>query len=118
VACLDHARRQRTRTPADEGSSQLIANGKRVLLRKAVETLGEELLGPSAALEQGGWNVLCKLVDNMGPVPFHIHPGDEHASRVGRMPKAESCYYPAQLNLWSGSFPYRTSGELAGPAAD
>jgi hypothetical protein len=91
-------------TPAEEGLSHVIADGKRVLLQEAVETVGEELLGP------GGWDVLCKLVDNAGPVPFHLHLGEEHAVRVGRRPKSEAWYHPAQMNLCSGRFPYTFMG--------
>ena len=97
-------------TPGDAGLSHVVANGTRVLLREALETLGEDLLGPETARQEGGWSVLCKLTDNSGPVPHHLHLGSEHAALVGRKAKAESCYYPAQLNLCLGGFPYAFMG--------
>jgi hypothetical protein len=96
--------------PAEEGLSQVVADGKRVLLQEAVEAFGEELLGADTAREQGGWNVLCKLTDNATQVPHHLHLREEDAARVGRKAKPESCYYPPQLNLCTGRFPYVCMG--------
>src|SRR5271170_3329779 len=56
-------------TPADEGLSYIdLGGGKRMLLKEAVETLGDEFLGPDIMRERGGWNVLCKFFDNLGPI--------------------------------------------------
>src|ERR1700675_2487179 len=46
-------------TPEDEGLSYIDIGGKRVLLREAIETIGDEFLGAAVMREQGGWNVLC-----------------------------------------------------------
>src|SRR3954452_4930383 len=45
-------------TPADEGLSYIAAEGKRVLLREAIETMGDDFLGTGVMREQRGWNVL------------------------------------------------------------
>src|SRR5919198_49538 len=47
-------------TPDDEGLSYIAVNGSRVLLKEAVETLGDEFLSADVMREHGGWNVLCK----------------------------------------------------------
>jgi hypothetical protein len=97
-------------TSDEEGLSYLISDGKRIPLGEAMETLGDEFLGAETMREQGGWNVLCKLSDSAGPFPFHLHQDAQYASRVGRKPKPEASYYPAQLNLNPGSFPYAFMG--------
>src|SRR5690242_15296956 len=74
-------------TPDDEGLSYIAANGSRVLLREAIESLGDEFLGADVMRRDGGWNVLCKFFDNLGPIPHHMHQNDEHARRVGRKGK-------------------------------
>src|SRR5580704_4631270 len=42
-------------TPDDEGLSYIAFDGQRVLLKEAIETLGDEFLGPDVMREQGGW---------------------------------------------------------------
>src|SRR5260221_6202249 len=51
-------------TPDDEGLSYIAIDSKRILLREAIETLGDEFLGADAMRAHGGWNVLCKFFDN------------------------------------------------------
>src|SRR5262245_54634206 len=66
-------------TPSDEGLSYIdLGGGKKILLAEAIETAGGDLLGPG-----GGWNVLCKFFDNLGPIPHHMHQSDAHAKLVG-----------------------------------
>src|ERR671923_2548613 len=49
-------------TPPDEGLSYVrLENGKRVLLKEAVETAGDLLIGSKGMDREGGWNVLCKF---------------------------------------------------------
>src|ERR1700709_2228885 len=44
-------------TPKDEGLSYIhLASGKRVLLKEATETVGDEFLGSGVMREHGGWN--------------------------------------------------------------
>ena len=41
-------------TPDDEGLSYIAIDGRRVLLKEAIETLGDEFLGADVMREQGG----------------------------------------------------------------
>ena len=101
-------------TPPDEGLSYVvIKNGssvKKILLKEAIELMGDKLLGKEVMDQYGGWMVLCKFFDNKGPIPHHLHQSDKHAARVGRMGKPEAYYFPPQLNFIEGSFPYTFFG--------
>ncbi len=93
-------------TLPDEGLSYFEHRGKRVLLREALEHLGQE------------WDVLAKFFDNFGPIAHHMHQGEAHARRVGRKPKPEAYYFPPQLNLLENSFPYSFLGLEPGTTRD
>ena len=59
-------------TPDDEGLSYIVASNdapgpRKVLLKTAVEEIGDEILGSDVMSAHGGWNVLCKFFDNLGP---------------------------------------------------
>jgi hypothetical protein len=97
-------------TPADEGLSCIDYQGKRVLLKDAVEEAGDQLLGADVMREHGGFNVLTKFFDNLGPIPYHMHQMDEHAKRVGRKAKPESYYFPPQYNFTANLFPHTYMG--------
>ncbi|MFH1006868.1 MAG: hypothetical protein V1800_05105 [Candidatus Latescibacterota bacterium] len=101
-------------TPEDEGLSYVVvkdgAGAEKILLKEAIELIGDRILGDAVMATHGGWMVLCKLFDNAGPIPHHLHPGDEHAARVGRVGKPEAYYYPPQLNFVEQQFPYTFLG--------
>jgi hypothetical protein len=59
---------------------------------------------------EGGWNLLCKFFDNMGPIPHHMHQSDEFARKVGQKGKPEAYYFPPQYNQVENSFPYTFMG--------
>src|SRR5215475_5237937 len=63
-------------TLPDEGLSYVHLEDGRFLLRAAVETAGDLLLGGDVMSREGGWNLLCKFFDNMGPIPHHMHQSD------------------------------------------
>ncbi|MGH9658979.1 MAG: hypothetical protein ACRD96_10580 [Bryobacteraceae bacterium] len=105
-------------TPADEGLSYIALDGKRVLLKEAIETLGDRFLGEAVMREHGGWNVLCKFFDNLGPIPHHMHQSDEHARRVGQKGKPEAYYFPPQYNFKDNNFPYTFMGLDPGTTKD
>jgi hypothetical protein len=105
-------------TPDDEGLSYIAIDGQRILLREAVETLGDEFLGAGVMRERGGWNVLCKFFDNLGPIPHHMHQMEEHAKRVGRKGKPEAYYFPPQYNFKDNNFPYTFMGLEPGTTKD
>jgi hypothetical protein len=105
-------------TPWDEGLSYIDIDGERLLLREAVETLGSEFLGQEVMEREGGWNVLCKFFDNLGPIPHHMHQMKEHAELVGRKPKPEAYYFPPQYNFKENNFPYTFMGLEPGTTKD
>ena len=105
-------------TADDEGLSYIDHNGKRVLLKEAIETAGDKFLGADVMAEHGGWNLLCKFFDNLGPIPHHLHQNDEFAGRVGRKGKPEAYYFPPQYNMKDNNFPYTFMGLNPGTTRD
>ncbi len=93
------------------------ANGSRILFKEAIEVAGEDILGTAMARE-GGWNLLCKFFDNMGPIPHHMHQSDEHARLVGQKGKPEAYYFPPQYNQTDNNFPYTFMGLEPGTTKD
>src|ERR1700682_4336120 len=80
-------------TPADEGLSYVrLDGGQRFLLKAAVDAAGDLLIGAPVIEREGGWNLLCKFFDNMGPIPHHMHQRDEFAKLVGHTGKQEPYY--------------------------
>ena len=106
-------------TPADEGLSYVrLESGERFLLKDAVDTAGDLLLGSSVMDREGGWNLLCKFFDNMGPIPHHMHQSDAQATLVGRKGKPEAYYFPPQYNQLENNFPYTFMGLEPGTTKD
>ncbi len=102
-------------TPADEGLSYVrLADGQRVLLKAFVEQAGDLLLGSAVMSREGGWNLLCKFFDNMGPIPHHMHQSEEQAALLGRRGKPEAYYFPPQYNETDNDFPYTFMGLAPG----
>ena len=66
----------------------------------------------------GGWNLLCKFFDNLGPIPHHLHQNDEYAARVGQKGKPEAYYFPPQYNFKDNNFPYTFMGLNPGVTKD
>src|SRR4026207_529715 len=98
-------------TPADEGRSSVrSSDGKRFLLKDAIEKAGDLLIGADVMQREKGWNLLCKFFDNLGPIPHHMHQSDEDAKRVGRRGKPEAYYFPPQYNPTDNNFPYTFMG--------
>ncbi len=98
-------------TPPDEGLSYVhLGDGTRLLLKDAVAEAGDLLIGQAVMARDGGWNLLCKFFDNLGPIPHHMHQRDEDAARVGRRGKPEAYYFPPQYNQLENHFPYTFMG--------
>jgi hypothetical protein len=97
-------------TPPDEGLSHVRANSERFQLKEAVEVAGDLLLSDTVMRREGGWNILCKFFDNMGPIPHHMHQSEEQARLVGRRGKPEAYYFPPQYNQTFNNFPYTFMG--------
>lgn len=98
----------------DEGLSYIVIESsegtEKILLKEAIELLGDEILGEEVMNKHKGWDVLTKFFDNYGPIPFHIHQMDEHAKNVGKVGKPESYYFPVQYNQTENLFPYTFFG--------
>jgi hypothetical protein len=105
-------------TAEDEGLSYIEFQGKKALLKEAIETAGDQFLGADVMQRHGGWNVLCKFFDNLGPIPHHLHQNDEFAGRVGQKGKPEAYYFPPQYNFKDNSFPYTFMGLNPGTTRD
>ncbi len=110
-------------TGDDEGLSYIVTNSStgadaRILLRDAVEEIGDDLLGADVIAEHGGWNVLCKFFDNLGPIPHHMHQMEEHAQKVNQKGKPEAYYFPPQLNYKENNFAYTFMGLEPGTTPD
>jgi len=105
-------------TPQDEGLSYIDRNGSRALLKHGVDEIGDEILGAGVMREQGGWNLLCKFFDNLGPIPHHMHQDDAFAAKVGRKGKPEAYYFPPQYNFKENNFPYTFMGLEPGTRKD
>lgn len=106
-------------TPTDEGLSYVrLDNGRRLLLKEAVDVAGDLLIGSSVMDRDGGWNLLCKFFDNMGPIPHHMHQSDAQAKLVGRKGKPEAYYFPPQYNQIENNFPYTFMGLEPGTTQD
>ena len=97
-------------TPPDEGLSYVRSTGRRFLLKDAVSEAGDLLIGAATMAREGGWNLLCKFFDNLGPIPHHMHQSEEQAKRVGRRGKPEAYYFPPQYNQTDNNFPHTFMG--------
>ncbi len=120
-------------TLADEGLSYIYtasSNGvnvapggdappnERVLLREAIDEIGDEILGSEVMRRHGGWAMFSKFFDNLEPLPHHLHHTDEKAALVGQKGKPEAYYFPKQLNNKRGYFPYTFIGLNPGVTRD
>ena len=98
-------------TLPDEGLSYVQPDqGDKFLLKDAVEAAGDLLLGSGVMEREGGWNLLCKFFDNLGPIPHHMHQSDEFAKLVGQKGKPEAYYFPPQYNQIENDFPHTYMG--------
>jgi hypothetical protein len=105
-------------TPEDEGLSYIYLDGKKVLFKEAIESAGDRFLGSGVMSRDGGWNMLCKFFDNLGPIPHHMHQNEEHARLVGQKGKPEAYYFPPQYNFKGNNFPYTFMGLEPGTTKD
>jgi len=100
--------------PEDEGLSYIVfqesSKVKKVLLKEAIETFGEVFIGKEMMKKYGGWPVYAKFFDNSCPIPLHLHQREEHARKVNKLAKPEAYYFPPQLNMIEGRFPYTFFG--------
>jgi len=105
-------------TADDEGLSYIEFQGRKTLLKEAIEIAGDLFLGSDVMNREGGWNLLCKFFDNLGPIPHHLHQTDKFAARVGQKGKPEAYYFPPQYNFKDNNFPYTFMGLEPGTTRD
>lgn len=110
------------KTGPNEGQSFVVFEDgdctKQILLRDAVESLKNELIGSRIWDEYGCWPMFSKFFDNKGALPHHIHHRDHHAERVGQLGKPEAYFFPTQLNNYGADFPYTFFGFEPGITKD
>jgi mannose-6-phosphate isomerase class I len=109
-------------TLEDEGLSYIYieegAKKEKILLKDAIEKMGDEILGNRVMNKYGGWTIYAKFFDNMEPLPLHLHQNDEKAADVGRKGKPEGYYFPKQLNNHPAYFPHTYFGLNPGTNRD
>ncbi len=101
-----------------EGLSFCLFEGKKFLLRDAVEEAGTRLVGDKIYSKYKRWPVYSKFFDNMGPIPHHMHQSQEDAALVGQEGKPESYYFPPQYNNVDNNFCYTFMGIEPGTSKD
>ena len=80
------------------------------LLRDAIASHGERIIGKTMWNTYERWPVYSKFFDNMGPIPHHMHQSFRDAELVGQEGKPESYYFPPQYNNCDNNFPYTFMG--------
>jgi hypothetical protein len=95
----------------NEGLSSVVSpDGEHVLLKDAIDLLKDAIIGKTMYEKWKKWPVLGKFFDNMGPLPFHLHPDREAAARVGEEHKPEAYYFSPQLNQITHTMPHNYYG--------
>ena len=102
----------------DEGLSWCVFEGKRFLLKDAVEEGKDRVVGKAIWDEYKRWPVYSKFFDNAGPIPHHMHQKFEHAALTDQEGKPESYYFPPQLNAAENHFDYTFMGLEPGTTKD
>ncbi|TFG15910.1 MAG: hypothetical protein EU535_00710 [Promethearchaeota archaeon] len=101
-------------TLEDEGLSYIYiedgARKEKILLKDAIEIMGDEIIGNNLVKKYGGWPMYSKFFDNMEPLPLHLHQDNEKAANVDRKAKPEGYYFPKQLNNHPAYFPHTYFG--------
>ena len=122
MVCFNNKADNGPLTLKDEGLSYIyIENGakkEKVLLKDAIDNIGDDILGSKVMDKYGGWTMYAKFFDNMEPLPLHLHQDNEKAANVGRKGKPEGYYFPKQLNNHSAYFPHTYFGLNPGTNRD
>ena len=109
-------------TLKDEGLSYIYiedgARKEKILLKEAIELMGDSIIGSDLMDKEGGWPMYSKFFDNLEPLPLHLHQNNEFAAKVGQKGKPEGYYFPTQLNNHPGYFPHTYFGLNPGTTKD
>lgn len=102
----------------DEGLSYVKFNGKKFLLRDAVEEGKGDIVGEAIWKKYKRWPVYSKFFDDLGPLFHHMHQMDRHAKKVGQEGKPEAYYFSPQMNAAENFFDYTFMGLEPGTTKD
>lgn len=81
--------------PEDEGLSYVVLKGGARLCLRDIETVALDLLmGDDYASDHETLGRLAKIFDYGARIPFHIHPPQRSAAKVGVNSKDEAYYFP------------------------
>lgn len=98
---------------SDEGLSYVCIDydiNEKFSLKKAIEILGEKLIGKELMNTYNGWPMYSKFFDNENPLFHHLHLSFEAAAHVGKLGKPECYYFPKQMNNHFGEANYTYFG--------
>ncbi len=86
--------------PEDEGISHIRGeDGLRINLVDAIEAAGDLIMGADYAASHESLGRLAKIYDYGGRIPYHIHPPQSEADKVGRRSKDEAYYFPPDVPM-------------------
>lgn len=85
--------------PIDEGLSYLDVPGHDILLRDAIGTCAETIMGNRYAATHKDLGRLAKLFDFGCRLYYHVHQTEKDAKKVGRKPKEESYFFLEDVEL-------------------
>lgn len=85
--------------PHDEGVSHVLSGEDRIDLREAMAVAADLVSGAQYAASHDGLGRLAKIFDFGARIPYHVHPPEAEAQRVGRRSKDEAYYFPPGVDM-------------------
>ena len=85
--------------PDDEGVSHVLSGEDRIDLREAMAVAADLISGPEYAAHHDGLGRLAKIFDFGARIPYHVHPPEVEARRVGRRSKDEAYFFPPGVDM-------------------
>ncbi|OQA23299.1 MAG: hypothetical protein BWY60_00032 [Actinobacteria bacterium ADurb.Bin346] len=86
-------------SPPDEGLSYLrLESSQGVLLKDAVDSAGDLIMGAEYAKTHSGLGRLAKIYDFASRIQYHIHQMQKDACLVGKNSKDEAYYFPEDVD--------------------
>lgn len=83
----------------NEGLSEVDIEGQDILLRDAVASSGDLIMGAAYAATHRGLGRLAKLYDYETRIFFHYHQVQKDAQKLGHNSKEEAYYYPEHVDM-------------------
>ena len=83
---------------------------EKILLKDAIDLLGDEILGSEVMKERGGLTSFAKFYDFAQPIHNHVHLMKKEAALVAAPPKPEAYYFPTELNTFDYNAGYTYFG--------